>query len=45
LLLSAGLIRSAALHLCGETRIVSVSAGSEQVTASPEQSRRSLVHA
>jgi hypothetical protein len=43
-LLSEGLIRSAALHLRGETRIVGASA-SGRFVAGPEQSNRSLIHA
>jgi ApbE superfamily uncharacterized protein (UPF0280 family) len=43
-LISEGLIRSAALHLRGETRIVGGSA-SGRFVAGPEQSSRSLIHA
>jgi len=44
-LLSEGLIRSAALHLRGETRVVGVSAASEPFVAGPEKFSRSLIHA
>jgi len=43
-LLAEGLIRSAALHLRGETRIVGARA-SGRFVAGPEQSSRSLIHA
>jgi hypothetical protein len=43
-LISEGLIRSAALHLRGETRIVGARA-SGRFVAGPEQSSRSLIHA
>jgi len=43
-LISEGLIRSAALHLRGETRIVGARA-SGRFVAGPEQSNRSLIHA
>ena len=42
-LLSEELIRSAALHLRGETRVVR--GASEPTVAGPEKSRRSLIHA
>jgi uncharacterized protein len=44
-LLSEGLIRSAALHLRGETRVVGVSAASERFVAGAEKFGRSLIHA
>ncbi len=44
-LLSEGLICAAALSLCGETRIIGVSASPEQFVASSEKSSRSLIHA
>ena len=42
-LLSEELIRSAALHLRGETRVVR--GASEPTVTGPEKSRRSLIHA
>jgi uncharacterized protein len=44
-ILSAGLIRAAALHLQGETRIVGPSISSENSVTGREQSIRSLIHA
>ncbi len=44
-LLSEGLIRAAALCLCGATRIVGVNVISEQFITSQEKSSRSLLHA
>jgi uncharacterized protein len=44
-LLSEGLICAAALSLCGETRIVGVSASLEQFVASSGKSNGSLIHA
>jgi len=43
-LLAEGLVRSVALHLSGETRVVGVRA-LEQFVAGPEKSSRSLIHA
>jgi ApbE superfamily uncharacterized protein (UPF0280 family) len=44
-LLSDGLIRAAALHLRGETRVVGSSISSENSVTGREQSIRSLIHA
>jgi uncharacterized protein len=44
-LTSKGLIHAAALCLSAQTRVVGVSAISEQFVAGPEQSSRSLIHA
>ena len=44
-LLAEGLVRSAALHLSGETRIVGASAASGCFVAGPEKTSRSLIHA
>ena len=44
-LLSDGLIRAAALHLCGETRVVDVSAAPAESGVAEEKQSRSLVHA
>jgi ApbE superfamily uncharacterized protein (UPF0280 family) len=44
-LLRDGLIRSAALHLHGHTKVVGVNAASEQFAVGAQESSRSLIHA